>query len=90
MAIIDDGVKLFQDFGIEASNLVELGGLAHQADPAFASTHSRKIVSLAKMTNLYCDNKVLSKGPVRVGNWEARPLSEEQLFCAPHARLTQP
>jgi hypothetical protein len=53
--LVDDGQKLFRDYGILARNLVELGALARQADPsstqAFASEDGRRrtIVSLAKV-----------------------------------------
>jgi hypothetical protein len=50
--LIDDGRKLFRDFGILACNLVELGGVARQADPDFvrAFGSNRSIVSLAKVS----------------------------------------
>ena len=47
----DDGMKLFRDYGILASNLVELGALACQVDKNFASTFKRPIVSLAKVVS---------------------------------------
>lgn len=39
--IIDDARKLFRDFGISASSLVELGAFAQHADPSFAITCHR-------------------------------------------------
>lgn len=79
--LLDDGVKLAKDFGIQPGGFVELGGYAHLADPVFKLTYKRKIVSLARMVAMYCDGKVLEKGNVRVGNWEMRPLSEQQKKC---------
>ena len=77
----DDGRKLFNDFGIVARNLVELGGLAQQADKKFVDIvgSRRQIVALATVVHTYT-HKVLGKGPVRSSNWEAE-LSEEQLEC---------
>ena len=71
-----------------AANLVELGALARVADPSFAS--KRSIVSLARIIEVYCDGKVLYKGPERMSDWEQTPLSAEQLECTfslPSARL---
>jgi hypothetical protein len=52
---LDDGKKLFRDYGIHAQNLVELGALALLADPAGSQERSkskRKIVSLVKVSFL--------------------------------------
>lgn len=38
------------------------------------------MISLATITAMYTGCE-LAKGPVRSSNWEARPLSEEQLEC---------
>lgn len=75
----DDGRKLYKDYGVAAANLVELGALARQADPTFSS--KRSIVGLAKIIEVYCDGKVLEKGPVRMSDWERAPLSVDQLHC---------
>ncbi|CAL1709480.1 unnamed protein product [Somion occarium] len=79
--IRNDGQKLFRDFGVLAENLAELGGLAQQADSNFKTIHKRSIVSLAKMVNMYAD-RTMDKGPVRIGNWEAAPLSDTQKHYA--------
>ncbi|KAI0768322.1 ribonuclease H-like domain-containing protein [Trametes elegans] len=79
--IKNDGQKLFRDFGILARSLVELGTLAHVADPSFANAYRRKIVSLARVVEMYTQ-KTLPKGKVRTSNWETRPLSEEQQYYA--------
>ncbi|KAH9886271.1 ribonuclease H-like domain-containing protein [Cubamyces lactineus] len=79
--IKNDGQKLFHDYGILARNLVELGAMAHQADPAFSKTYKRTIVSLARVVEMYTQ-KTLAKGKVRTSNWEKTPLSEEQKFYA--------
>ncbi|EGO26669.1 hypothetical protein SERLADRAFT_436475 [Serpula lacrymans var. lacrymans S7.9] len=67
--ILNDGEKLFRDFGIHARNLVELGSLARQADPRFVTVYNRQIVSLAKMVAMYL-HKTLKKGKERTANWE--------------------
>ncbi|KAG5653721.1 hypothetical protein H0H81_011128 [Sphagnurus paluster] len=75
--ILNDGKKLFRDYGILAKNLVELGAIAAAADP---DGPKRRIVSLSKLTERYC-GKTLDKGSERVGNWEA-PLDQQQLEYA--------
>ncbi|KAI0324115.1 ribonuclease H-like protein [Cubamyces sp. BRFM 1775] len=79
--IKNDGQKLFSDYGILARNLVELGAMARQADPAFSETYKRSIVSLARVVEMYTQ-KTLAKGKVRTSNWEKTPLTEEQKFYA--------
>ncbi|KAH9915205.1 ribonuclease H-like domain-containing protein [Fomitopsis serialis] len=79
--IKNDGEKLYRDYGILASNLVELGAFAHRADATFARKYNRSIVALAKVVEHYTA-KTLDKGRVRSSNWEAAPLSEEQLTYA--------
>ncbi|KAI0752906.1 ribonuclease H-like domain-containing protein [Daedaleopsis nitida] len=78
--IRNDGQKLFRDFGLLSANLVELGGLARQADPTFSQTFNRSIVALAKVVERYT-GKTLDKGKVRTSNWEAQ-LSQSQITYA--------
>jgi len=78
--IRNDGMKLFRDYGILASNLVELGALACQVDEKFASTFNRPIVSLAKVVS-YCLHKTLDKGPVRTSDW-SKDLTRAQMKYA--------
>jgi ribonuclease D len=79
LVITDDGEKLFSDFGILPAGLVELAALARSADPkGFA--YARNVVALAKMVALY-EGKQLLKEAVRCSDWEAVPLSAEQLEC---------
>jgi hypothetical protein len=77
--IKDDGMKLFRDYGILASNLVELGALACQVDKSFASTFKRPIVSLVKVVSYFLQ-KTLDKGPVRTSDW-SKDLTREQMKC---------
>ncbi|TFK31280.1 ribonuclease H-like domain-containing protein [Crucibulum laeve] len=86
--ILNDGKKLFRDYGILAANLVELGAIALVADPAGKPGGQRKIVSLAKLVEHYC-KKILEKGSERTGNWEL-VLDQNQLDYAandPHSSL---
>ncbi|KAF9242290.1 ribonuclease H-like protein, partial [Melanogaster broomeanus] len=68
--ILNDGEKLYRDFGIHARGLVELGALATRADDRFALVYNREIVSLSKMVAMYL-GKTLLKGKERTSNWEA-------------------
>lgn len=72
-------MKLFRDYGILASNLVELGALACQVDKSFASTFRRPIVSLTKVVSYFL-KKTLDKGPVRTSDW-SKDLTREQMKC---------
>ncbi|KAJ8587128.1 ribonuclease H-like protein [Rhizopogon salebrosus TDB-379] len=67
--ILNDGEKLYRDFGIIAQGLVELGALAHFADDAFSSIYKRRVVSLAKMTAMYLKCNLV-KSKERTSNWE--------------------
>jgi len=73
-------MKLFRDYGILASNLVELGALACQVDEKFASIFNRPIVSLAKVVS-YCLHKTLDKGTVRISDW-SKDLTRAQMKYA--------
>jgi hypothetical protein len=78
-------MKLFRDYGILASNLVELGALACQVDERFSSTFNRPIVSLAKVVS-YCLHKTLDKGPVRMSDW-SKDLTQTQMKCTYSCRV---
>jgi hypothetical protein len=59
----DDGNKLFRDFGVLSNNLVELTGLARQADTNFNETFGadRTLVSLAHVsTSSQCNVNCLA------------------------------
>ncbi|KAG6853397.1 hypothetical protein C0991_004730 [Blastosporella zonata] len=73
--IMNDGKKLFRDYGILAKSLLELGVLAAAWDPAHAI--KRKVISLAKLAAIYT-GKTLAKGDERTSNWEVSELSELQ------------
>jgi len=69
---------LFRDFGIVPKNLVELGAIVTVADATKVT--SRKVISLAKLTEWYC-SKTLMKGSERTSDWES-PLDRLQLDYA--------
>ncbi|KAG6875799.1 hypothetical protein C0992_002227 [Termitomyces sp. T32_za158] len=73
--IMADGKKLFRDYGVLAKNLLELAALAVAWDPGHTIT--RKVTSLAKLTETYC-GKALGKGAERTSNWEVPELDELQ------------
>lgn len=81
LAFADDGQKLFRDFGILPANLVELGALARQADPAFSQHFKRSIVALAKVIERYT-GKTLNKGKVRTSDWEAKLSDAQKTYAA--------
>lgn len=74
-------MKLFRDFGILPSNLVELGAYALQSDPNFSKTYTRSIVSLKRMVEMYT-GKIVDKNKAQTSNWEEMPLSTQQLDYA--------
>ncbi|KAH9077699.1 ribonuclease H-like protein [Lactarius deliciosus] len=78
--IRNDGRKLFCDYGILSSNLIELGALAGQIDSSFASIFKRPIVSLASVVSYHL-KKALDKGPVRTSDW-SKDLTREQMIYA--------
>lgn len=71
-------MKLFCDYGIIASNLIELGALAGEVNHNFASTFRRPIVSLKIIVSYYL-KKNLDKGP-RTSDW-SKDLTLEQMNC---------
>ena len=78
-------MKLFRDYGILASNLVELGAFACQVDESFASIFNRPIVSLVKVVS-FCLHRTLDKGPARTSDW-SKDLTRAQMKCTYPANL---
>ncbi|KAI0717859.1 ribonuclease H-like domain-containing protein [Cerioporus squamosus] len=79
--IRNDGQKLFRDFGLLPAGLVELGGLARQADPTFSQSFNRSIVALAKVVERYT-GKTLDKGKVRTSDWKAKLAPQQITYAA--------
>jgi len=84
---IDDGHKLYRDYGVTPAGLLELSHLARLVDPARVT--SKRMISLRRIVEMYT-GFTLAKGGVRTSNWEAC-LDEEQLECmlllAPPSRV---
>ncbi|PFH48933.1 hypothetical protein AMATHDRAFT_64292 [Amanita thiersii Skay4041] len=86
--ILNDGQKLFKNYGILAQNLFELGALVHLADPAGGHAltkrrikFSKDIISLAKLVDRYCERSLDKEKLVRMCNWEDE-LDEIQIEYA--------
>ncbi|KAJ7510302.1 ribonuclease H-like domain-containing protein [Mycena galericulata] len=83
--IMNDANKIFKDYGVMMANVVELGRLARQADPA--CNHSavfgpgKRVVALAKLVSRYLQKTLLKEANVRVSDWEGK-LSPETLEYA--------
>lgn len=76
----DDAKKLFKDYDITASNLVELSTFAIAADASYAALKPRKLTSLAKLVERYT-GKVLDKNTfIRRSDWEEK-LTDSQQAC---------
>ncbi|KAJ6570270.1 ribonuclease H-like domain-containing protein [Mycena vulgaris] len=80
--ILNDAKKLFKDYGIMMANVVELGALAKQADPACADPEiwgrGKRIVALAKLVERYLQKRLSKDADVRVSNWEDPKLEQKQ------------
>ncbi|KAJ7086031.1 ribonuclease H-like protein [Mycena belliarum] len=79
--ILNDARKLFKDYGIMMANVVELGALARQADPACTDAGvfgtSKRIVALAKLVERCLHKKLRKDEDVRVSNWEDPKLERK-------------
>ncbi|KAJ7746569.1 ribonuclease H-like domain-containing protein [Mycena metata] len=80
--ILNDAKKLFKDYGVMMTGLIELGALARQADPPSTDAklwgNGKKIVALAKLVEQYLGKKLLKDDNVRVSNWENPKLEEQE------------
>ncbi|KAI0063662.1 ribonuclease H-like protein [Artomyces pyxidatus] len=78
VCIRGDGAKLFRDFNILGSNLVELGKLAHHIDANFATKfYHGPIVSLANLVKSYLNRDLPKDAAVRASQWDEK-LNERQ------------
>ncbi|KAJ7116315.1 ribonuclease H-like domain-containing protein [Mycena epipterygia] len=77
--ILNDAKKLFKDYGVMMANVVELGALARQADPACNTVFGagKRIVALAKLVERYLQKKLNKEDDVRVSNWEDPSLERK-------------
>lgn len=70
--------------GINLQNKGELNKLAEKMDPNFRASEpdlaKKQPLGLKKIVEMYLGLS-LNKGSVQCSNWEAEPLSEEQITC---------
>ncbi|KAI8594202.1 ribonuclease H-like domain-containing protein [Geranomyces variabilis] len=71
-----DALKLYRDFGIIMEGSLDIASIAREVRPESGKNPSLKLLVEQVL------NRTLDKGPVRVGNWEARRLSQEQIYYA--------
>ncbi|KAJ7039508.1 ribonuclease H-like domain-containing protein [Mycena alexandri] len=80
--ILNDAKKLFKDYGVMMTGLIELGALARQADPPSTDIkiwgNGKKIVALAKLVERYLQKKLLKDDDVRLSNWENSRLEDQE------------
>ncbi|KZV79695.1 ribonuclease H-like protein [Exidia glandulosa HHB12029] len=76
--ILNDGQKLYRDYGVVAKGLVELGTMASQADQS--SNHLGR-PSLGTLVGRYLKRNLL-KGSVRMSNWEAQLDANQVKYAA--------
>lgn len=75
---LDDCKKLFRDYGVSVCGCVDLSLFARSCDPRWKGPYSNDI-GLSRLTSTYL-NLRLSKGPVRISNWESE-LTALQVDC---------
>lgn len=77
IGIDGDSVKLFHDHGVSIKDVEDLSDLANKK---FGG--GLKKWSLASLTETLVCKELLKPNRIRLGNWEVRPLSKEQLQYA--------
>ncbi|CAN8324357.1 unnamed protein product [Cochlearia groenlandica] len=77
IGIDGDSVKLFHDHGVSIKDVEDLSDLANRK----IGGNSKKW-GLASLTETLVCKQLLKPNRIRLGNWEARPLSKEQLQYA--------
>ncbi|KAF9948582.1 hypothetical protein BGZ72_009512 [Mortierella alpina] len=78
--IRNDGTKMLKDWGVGCASLVELGALYVQV--ADDLTNQRRVRSMASLTNEVLGHSVEKTLPTRMGDWENKNLSGQQLTYA--------
>lgn len=79
--------KIKRDLGISILGCLELSTLARDIDPTPWTEHSGKLISLAKLTEVYVRNLLDKPKRLQRGNWEQRlqpPMQEcelDRIFC---------
>ncbi|KAJ0245526.1 Werner Syndrome-like exonuclease [Hirschfeldia incana] len=77
VGIDGDSVKLFHDHGVSIKDVEDLSDLANRKIGGVS-----KKWGLATLTETLVCKELLKPNRIRLGNWEARPLSKEQLQYA--------
>lgn len=78
---VDDASRLATAHSVFSAGLLELGRLAQQLDPRWASIGvTRSIISLQQLVKMYLD-KPLKKGLAFSTNWENRDLNPVERLC---------
>ncbi|KAG9127976.1 hypothetical protein FRC07_006570 [Ceratobasidium sp. 392] len=81
VGIAGDAKKLWRDYGVSLLGAVELSHLARSADTSrWGTGKSHELISLTRLMEAY-QSRRLSKGKVRMSNWEL-PLTVQQLNYA--------
>lgn len=79
VGVIDDAKKLLRDYRIITQGCLDLRHLVRRHLPR--SIRGRPL-SLRELANIILDHKMLKSSSVRCGNWEAVPLTQEQVDYA--------
>ncbi|KAF9987721.1 hypothetical protein BGZ75_000192 [Mortierella antarctica] len=78
--IRNDGTKMLKDWGVGCASLIELGALYVQVADDLSS--QRRVRSMASLANQLLGHSVEKTTLTRMGNWENKNLSGEQLAYA--------
>ncbi|KAG0051296.1 hypothetical protein BGZ83_003888 [Gryganskiella cystojenkinii] len=75
-----DGIKIFKDWGVACASLVELGAVSIQVQDDLVS--KRRVRSMETLTRELLGHSVEKVGITRMGNWESRNLTANQIAYA--------
>ncbi|KAG9061752.1 hypothetical protein KI688_006903 [Linnemannia hyalina] len=78
--IRNDATKMFKDWGVGCASLVELGALSIQVQDDLST--QRKIRSMERLSRELLQHAVEKVPLTRMGNWESKNLSANQLSYA--------
>ncbi|OLL27171.1 Werner syndrome ATP-dependent helicase [Neolecta irregularis DAH-3] len=80
VAISGDGKRLLDAYNVTCRGLLELSNLAVSVDPERWVSNGARTIAMTKLCEIYL-GKPLSKGPVRISNWNQN-LSSDQIHYA--------
>ncbi|GJJ76448.1 hypothetical protein EMPS_08807 [Entomortierella parvispora] len=78
--IRNDGYKLFKDWGVACSSIVELGAVSNQLQDDLSD--QRNVRSMDTLTREHLGHAVEKVTMTRMGNWETRYLTASQIDYA--------